>query len=237
MKTEIRLRKGTTSQHSTFTGADGEVTMDTEKQVAVVHDGSTAGGFPTLRADRPRGYTLSEHFLNTGTWTKSNKPDLKKIVVHVWGGGGGGGNDTSGGSGGGSGGHGLCELDVASLPDNVAVTVGAGGGARATGGQTKFGNYATANGGGGGGTGNNQVGGESGTFSSNAAVKYELGGSAGDGGQYSATAQTNYGWTYGTGGGPGGRRGNAVGVRGGGGGAAGSNGARGSVLVYEIYGE
>jgi hypothetical protein len=50
MATTLKLRRGTTTQHATFTGALGEVTVDTDKDVVVVHDGSTAGGFPALRA-------------------------------------------------------------------------------------------------------------------------------------------------------------------------------------------
>lgn len=49
MSTAIRLRRGTTVQHSTFTGAEGEVTVDTTKDTIVVHDGATAGGFPLLK--------------------------------------------------------------------------------------------------------------------------------------------------------------------------------------------
>ena len=47
----LKLRRGTTSQHSSFTGAEGEVTIDTTKDTAVVHDGSTQGGRPLLRED------------------------------------------------------------------------------------------------------------------------------------------------------------------------------------------
>jgi len=46
MPKQVRLRRGTTSQHSAFTGADGEVTVDTDKRCLVVHDGVTAGGKP-----------------------------------------------------------------------------------------------------------------------------------------------------------------------------------------------
>jgi len=45
----LKLRGGTTSQHSSFTGADREVTVDTDKETLVVHNGSTAGGFPVMR--------------------------------------------------------------------------------------------------------------------------------------------------------------------------------------------
>src|SRR6056300_1162838 len=51
MPTQIQFRRGTTSQHSTFTGAVGEMTIDTDKDTAIVHDGATAGGYELLRAD------------------------------------------------------------------------------------------------------------------------------------------------------------------------------------------
>ena len=47
----LKLRRGTTTQHGSFTGAEGEVTIDTTKDTAVVHDGSQAGGRPLLRED------------------------------------------------------------------------------------------------------------------------------------------------------------------------------------------
>ena len=49
MATILQLRRGTTTQHSSFTGAVGEVTVDTTKDTVVVHDGSTAGGFPLAK--------------------------------------------------------------------------------------------------------------------------------------------------------------------------------------------
>ena len=47
----LKLRRGTTSQHGSFTGAEGEVTVDTTKDTLVVHDGSTAGGHPVAAED------------------------------------------------------------------------------------------------------------------------------------------------------------------------------------------
>ena len=47
----LKLRRGTTTQHSSFTGAEGEVTIDVDKDVPVVHDGSTAGGHPVAAED------------------------------------------------------------------------------------------------------------------------------------------------------------------------------------------
>jgi len=49
MAKRLQLRGGTTSQHSTFTGAIREVTVDTDKDTLVVHDGATAGGFPLAK--------------------------------------------------------------------------------------------------------------------------------------------------------------------------------------------
>ena len=50
MAKKLQLRGGTTSEHSSFTGAVREVTVDTDKDVVVVHDGSTAGGFPSVKS-------------------------------------------------------------------------------------------------------------------------------------------------------------------------------------------
>ena len=41
---QIQLRGGTTAEHSTFTGAAREVTVNTTNNTLVVHDGTTAGG-------------------------------------------------------------------------------------------------------------------------------------------------------------------------------------------------
>ena len=49
MATQVQYRRGTTAQHSTFAGAAGELTIDTDKDTIVVHDGSTVGGFPAMR--------------------------------------------------------------------------------------------------------------------------------------------------------------------------------------------
>ena len=72
----LQLRGGTTSQHSSFTGAVREVTVDTDKDILVVHDGSTAGGFPAHRdlkgsdissADPLVIVAGSNYFIVTGT--------------------------------------------------------------------------------------------------------------------------------------------------------------------------
>lgn len=47
----VQRRRGTTTQHNSFTGAIGEITHDTTKNTLVIHDGSQAGGFPLARED------------------------------------------------------------------------------------------------------------------------------------------------------------------------------------------
>ena len=44
MPTQVQFRRGTTTQNSSFTGAVGEISVDTTLDTIRVHDGSTAGG-------------------------------------------------------------------------------------------------------------------------------------------------------------------------------------------------
>ena len=49
MGRQVQMRGGTTLEHSTFTGAVREITVDTDKKTAVVHDGATVGGIPLAK--------------------------------------------------------------------------------------------------------------------------------------------------------------------------------------------
>lgn len=51
MASRIRFRRGTSTEHATFIGAEAEITVNTTKDTIVLHDGSTAGGFEMMRAD------------------------------------------------------------------------------------------------------------------------------------------------------------------------------------------
>lgn len=55
MAKRLQLRRGTTAQTNGFVGALSEVTIDTEKDVLVVHDGVTAGGFPNAARANANG--------------------------------------------------------------------------------------------------------------------------------------------------------------------------------------
>ena len=48
---KIQFRRGTTAEHATFAGAQGELTYDTEKKTLVLHDGTTIGGIELARMD------------------------------------------------------------------------------------------------------------------------------------------------------------------------------------------
>ena len=65
----LKLRRGTTTQHGSFTGAEGEVTIDTTKDTAVIHDGQLAGGRPLAREDMtnvPAGTIMGTQLENSG---------------------------------------------------------------------------------------------------------------------------------------------------------------------------
>jgi hypothetical protein len=53
MAIQAQIRRGNTSQHSTFTGAEGELSVNTDKDILVVHDGVTAGGHEVARVNNP----------------------------------------------------------------------------------------------------------------------------------------------------------------------------------------
>ena len=60
MATEIKLRRGTTAEHASFTGVQGEITVDTDLNTIRVHDGQTASGHRVL---------LHSEFVGAGTGT------------------------------------------------------------------------------------------------------------------------------------------------------------------------
>ena len=51
MSKRVQRRRGTTLEHASFAGAVAEITIDTDKDTAVIHDGVAVGGFPLLRED------------------------------------------------------------------------------------------------------------------------------------------------------------------------------------------
>lgn len=49
MTTRVKLRRGTTAEHNNFTGAEAEITFDTDKKSIIMHDGVTQGGFEVAK--------------------------------------------------------------------------------------------------------------------------------------------------------------------------------------------
>lgn len=66
MATRVQLRRGTTLEHSTFTGASAEITVNTDNNTVVVHDGVTAGGHELAPADL--FYTATKSLTLTTDW-------------------------------------------------------------------------------------------------------------------------------------------------------------------------
>ena len=72
MTTQIKRRRGTTTQHSSFTGAEGELTIDTTKDTVVVHDGTTSGGHPLAKESAITGKVNTAGDTMTGDLTVPN---------------------------------------------------------------------------------------------------------------------------------------------------------------------
>lgn len=47
----VQWRRDTSSDHDSFTGLQGEITVDITQKTLIVHDQTTAGGFPLARED------------------------------------------------------------------------------------------------------------------------------------------------------------------------------------------
>jgi len=47
----LQLRKGTQNEHAVFTGLPGEMTIDTTRDIPVIHDGVKLGGYPIIPID------------------------------------------------------------------------------------------------------------------------------------------------------------------------------------------
>jgi len=80
MAKKLQLRRGTTSQHSSFTGAVGEVTVDTDKDTVVVHDGSTAGGTPLAKESAVPALLDQDDFSSDSATAVASQQSIKAYV-------------------------------------------------------------------------------------------------------------------------------------------------------------
>ena len=70
MATQLQIRRGTTAQTNSFTGAEGELSVNTTTDTVHVHDGSTAGGHGLAKAD---GSNIATY---AGSFTTLSASDL-----------------------------------------------------------------------------------------------------------------------------------------------------------------
>lgn len=80
MSTALQHRRGTTAQHASFTGAAGEITVDTTKNAAVVHNGTTAGGIPMAREDYFASTYYDQSALFSGSQTSLVLPNISVVI-------------------------------------------------------------------------------------------------------------------------------------------------------------
>jgi len=83
----LRLRRGTDTQHTTFTGAEGEVTVNTTNDSLHVHDGTTAGGRELARADLsnlPAG-TIDNADINSSAAIANSKLATSGVTAGTYG--------------------------------------------------------------------------------------------------------------------------------------------------------
>jgi hypothetical protein len=79
MPTQVQFRRGTTTQNNAFTGAAGELSVDTTLTTLRVHDGSTAGGVALVNlssAQTLTNKTLTSPSIGTSLTTASSSFDL-----------------------------------------------------------------------------------------------------------------------------------------------------------------
>ena len=83
----LKLRRGTDTQHTTFTGAEGEVTVNTTNDSLHVHDGTTAGGRELARADLsnlPAG-TIDNADINSSAAIANSKLATSGVTAGTYG--------------------------------------------------------------------------------------------------------------------------------------------------------
>lgn len=77
--TQLQLRRGTTAENDAFTGAQGELTYDTEENNIRIHDGQTAGGrrvplgpsnFSAFCPDMTKSQTISAGTITEDGWVQ-----------------------------------------------------------------------------------------------------------------------------------------------------------------------
>ena len=91
MAQQWQLRRGTTTQHNSFTGAVGEVTVDTTTHALKVHDGVKQGGYmvdtvvayqlPTDANDHTWYRKYASGWVEQGGWFKASATNTAKTIT------------------------------------------------------------------------------------------------------------------------------------------------------------
>jgi hypothetical protein len=89
MPTQVQFRRGTTTQNNNFTGASGEISIDTTLGTLRVHNGSTAGGQAMVGETATQtltNKTLTSPTINnptfTGTFTTSGVATFSGVTLN-----------------------------------------------------------------------------------------------------------------------------------------------------------
>ena len=91
MARQIQIRRGTAAEHESFTGAIGEITMDTTNKTLRVHDGTTAGGTILAKQSEIPDLSNADYVTecqlptaaNNYTWYRKYKSDWVEIGGQV----------------------------------------------------------------------------------------------------------------------------------------------------------
>ena len=68
MSTQVQFRRGTTTQNNAFTGAIGEISVDTDLKTIRLHDGTTAGGGSVMLNNVSAQTALNKTFSTGSVW-------------------------------------------------------------------------------------------------------------------------------------------------------------------------
>ena len=84
MPIQIQYRRGTSAEHETYTGAPGEITVDTTNNTLRVHDGHTTGGTTLARADAVTDMTGTDYVVAWQSPTADNNYTWYRLYKSGW---------------------------------------------------------------------------------------------------------------------------------------------------------
>lgn len=76
--TTLLIKGGTAAKGAAYTGDEGELSIDTDSGRLRVHDGATAGGYPTAKASEVPAKTSDIE--NDAYWSQKNLTALSRLT-------------------------------------------------------------------------------------------------------------------------------------------------------------